>query len=58
MEMACTDLEKYNSALDKALIAYHGEKMKEVNAVRACCLPARTQLSAAAPTAIEIAQRC
>ena len=30
---ACVDLEKYNQALDKALIAYHGEKMKEVNTI-------------------------
>lgn len=31
--ISIADLEKYNQALDKALIAYHGEKMREVNTI-------------------------
>ena len=31
--LGCADLEKYNQALDKALVAYHAEKMQEVNEI-------------------------
>ena len=33
MELGCADLEKYNQALDKALVSYHAEKMQEVNEI-------------------------
>ena len=30
-EMCISDLEKYSRALEKALLAFHGEKMEEIN---------------------------
>lgn len=30
-EMAVRDLEKYAKALDAAIMAFHGEKMQEIN---------------------------
>ena len=33
LELGCADLEKYNQALDKALVSYHAEKMQEVNEI-------------------------
>ena len=33
LELGCADLDKYYQALDKALVSYHAEKMREVNEI-------------------------